>query len=111
MRISDWSSDVCSSDLRHADEAALGKERAHPRAQLLLLRLHLGEAVGAGLLHGVAEAAQRIGRHGGVVGVAALIVGLHDLQRSEQRRVGKECVRTCRSRWSPFHYKKKILTT
>src|SRR3546814_15850809 len=28
-------------------------------------------------------------------------------QRSEERRVGKECVRTCRSRWSPFHYKKK----
>src|SRR3546814_17774683 len=27
--------------------------------------------------------------------------------RSEERRVGKECVRTCRSRWSPYHYKKK----
>src|SRR3546814_11268698 len=27
--------------------------------------------------------------------------------RSEERRVGKECVRTCRSRWSPDHYKKK----
>src|SRR3546814_12603973 len=26
--------------------------------------------------------------------------------RSEERRVGKECVRTCRSRWSPFPYKK-----
>src|SRR3546814_16079047 len=30
------------------------------------------------------------------------------LARSEERRVGKECVRTCRSRWSPDHYKKKI---
>src|SRR3546814_13089853 len=28
--------------------------------------------------------------------------------RSEERRVGKECVSTCRSRWSPNHYKKKI---
>src|SRR3546814_13790452 len=28
-------------------------------------------------------------------------------RRSEERRVGKECVRTCRSRWSPYHYKKK----
>src|SRR3546814_14152831 len=28
--------------------------------------------------------------------------------RSEERRVGKECVSTCRSRWSPDHYKKKI---
>src|SRR3546814_15742371 len=28
--------------------------------------------------------------------------------RSEERRVGKECVSTCRSRWSPYHYKKKL---
>src|SRR3546814_13540456 len=27
-------------------------------------------------------------------------------ERSEERRVGKECVSTCRSRWSPYHYKK-----
>src|SRR3546814_11208704 len=27
-------------------------------------------------------------------------------RRSEERRVGKECVSTCRSRWSPYHYKK-----
>src|SRR3546814_18912076 len=31
--------------------------------------------------------------------------------RSEERRVGKECVSTCRSRWSPSHYKKKKITT
>src|SRR3546814_4986611 len=30
-------------------------------------------------------------------------------RRSEERRVGKECVSTCRSRWSPDHYKNKIL--
>src|SRR3546814_13100410 len=29
------------------------------------------------------------------------------VSRSEERRVGKECVSTCRSRWSPYHYKKK----
>src|SRR3546814_14451825 len=29
--------------------------------------------------------------------------------RSEERRVGKECVSTCRSRWSPYHYKKKSI--
>src|SRR3546814_14259301 len=33
------------------------------------------------------------------------------LERSEERRVGKECVSTCRSRWSPYHYKKKTNTT
>src|SRR3546814_14879268 len=31
----------------------------------------------------------------------------HGAARSEERRVGKECVSTCRSRWSPYHYKKK----
>src|SRR3546814_13728204 len=31
--------------------------------------------------------------------------------RSEERRVGKECVSTCRSRWSTYHLKKKINTT
>src|SRR3546814_12881045 len=31
-------------------------------------------------------------------------------QRSEERRVGKECVSPCRSRWSPHHYKKKTQT-
>src|SRR3546814_15420738 len=30
-------------------------------------------------------------------------------KRSEERRVGKECVSTCRSRWSPYHYKQKNL--
>src|SRR3546814_20200047 len=29
------------------------------------------------------------------------------MNKSEERRVGKECVSTCRSRWSPYHYKKK----
>src|SRR3546814_16864191 len=31
--------------------------------------------------------------------------------RSEERRVGKECVSTCRSRWSPYHYNNKEITT
>src|SRR3546814_12477198 len=33
--------------------------------------------------------------------------GADQRSRSEERRVGKECVSTCRSRWSPYHYKKK----
>src|SRR3546814_14561061 len=32
---------------------------------------------------------------------------LQGQRRSEERRVGKECVSTCRSRWSPYHSKKK----
>src|SRR3546814_11584683 len=34
-----------------------------------------------------------------------------DHRRSEERRGGKECVSTCRSRWSPYHYKKKNKST
>src|SRR3546814_10041077 len=71
MRISDWSSDVCSSDL---------VEIAGPRRGA---RKHVGE-----ILQG-----QRLDQH---------FVG-PSLQRSEERRVGKECVSTCRSRWSPYH--------
>src|SRR3546814_18044611 len=33
------------------------------------------------------------------------------VNRSEERRVGNECVSTCRSRWSPYKYKKKLLTS
>src|SRR3546814_14833676 len=36
---------------------------------------------------------------------------LHRVARSEERRVGKECVSTCRSRWSPYHSKKTQHTT
>src|SRR3546814_5895944 len=43
------------------------------------------------------------GRHG----TGTVVVGINRRQRSEERRVGKECVSTCRSRWSPFHLKKE----
>src|SRR3546814_15373911 len=41
---------------------------------------------------------------------ALLLTGAGIFWRSEERRVGKECVSTCRSRWSPYHYKKKSRT-
>src|SRR3546814_1159625 len=71
MRISDWSSDVCSSDLNldPARGARLGEDM--PRISPLAL-------LPPGRLPAV-------------------------LLRSEERRVGKECVSTCRSRWSPYH--------
>src|SRR3546814_6661117 len=61
MRISDWSSDVCSSDLN--GQSSNGQS-------------------------GRAEV-DRLGRQ--------------RRERSAERRVGKECVSTCRSRWSPYH--------
>src|SRR3546814_16480771 len=42
-----------------------------------------------------------------LAGLPFLDLGSSSSSRSEERRVGKECVSTCRSRWSPFHYKNK----
>src|SRR3546814_12224674 len=80
MRISDWSSDVCSSDLGDVNESAL----AATRARLPWLAVNLATAF-----------------------ISASVIGLFEasIERSEERRVGKECVSTCRSRWSPYHYK------
>src|SRR3546814_7109771 len=77
MRISDWSSDVCSSDLVTVCAVPTAAFLASP-----------------------------------TVGFAPLTAQFTDLSvpglapigsRSEERRVGKECVSTCRSRWSPYH--------
>src|SRR3546814_8040631 len=83
MRISDWSSDVCSSDL--------------------FVEHDTGRACG-----GIAPA-RGIDHDEGVVGDDQIGPGARprrafdEALRSEERRVGKECVSTCRSRWSPYH--------
>src|SRR3546814_15573018 len=90
MRISDWSSDVCSSDLLgpvQDDQIVSGAEDSGAtKAQAE------GNAAALSIL-------SEDGRTG-------LIAAEFDV-RSEERRVGKECVSTCRSRWSPYHLKKK----
>src|SRR3546814_7620926 len=86
MRISDWSSDVCSSDLlaptlgaslvlRHYDRPTLSCSITLERADDRDVPASPGRYVRADQ-HSV---------------------------RSEERSVGKECVSTCRSRWSPYH--------
>src|SRR3546814_21132202 len=47
---------------------------------------------------------------GEATGSKGLVGSVLPSTRSEERRVGKECVSTCRSRWSPYHYKKKHTT-
>src|SRR3546814_20343677 len=92
MRISDWSSDVCSSDLKvaecdiAADRAPVGAEDDFAAHQIGLV----------GILKIAAER-QPVGQ------AAAIEARKCDVVRSEERRVGKECVSTCRSRWSPDH--------
>src|SRR3546814_4791492 len=71
MRISDWSSDVCSSDLFLAIE--MTRRRLASTISFLARR------------------------------ALASPLAMARLMRSEERRVGKECVSTCRSRWSPYH--------
>src|SRR3546814_14903567 len=92
MRISDWSSDVCSSDIARCLLARVARQR-HQRG---------GNAESA-----VALLRNLIGRALDRAGVAEFGDLVECLKRSEERRVGKECVSTCRSRWSPYHYKKK----
>src|SRR3546814_7929694 len=87
MRISDWSSDVCSSDLLVAlDDIVLVLLEQLVGLQRVLDVVNDGD---------VLDVVKRAFRQD-----AALA---QQLLRSEERRVGKECVSTCRSRWSPYH--------
>src|SRR3546814_18319030 len=105
LRISDWSSDVCSSDL-HAPAFIDQSDDLHEIDLILdhpdALALNLLGQFWSGELQLVLHL------HLGNVRIGALLEGNDDLgASSEERRVGKECVSTCRSRWSPYHYKKK----
>src|SRR3546814_20322241 len=100
MRISDWSSDVCSSDLIGA------------RTQVRYLD-QVGEdiiAVEAQQWVAVDQDGGNTGDHHHIIGDAARQAGFEhdpqqggDTRRSEERRVGKACVSTVISRWSPYH--------
>src|SRR3546814_3595550 len=93
MRISDWSSDVCSSDL--SDE----------KAEIVKI-LNNGNVAGMPVLrtmqNGKGELQPRAFQVFGPKVLASR--GSYDDQaRSEERRVGKECVSTCRHRWSQYN--------
>src|SRR3546814_1294533 len=83
MRISDWSSDVCSSDLSSkcstvSNEMTTSNEASDKFTLAALLSTKLRFSCAEYVLRAYST-------------------------RSEERRVGKECVSTCRSRWSPYH--------
>src|SRR3546814_7177664 len=89
MRIRDWSSDVCSSDL-----SVHGNRR--------------GKLAAAGLRQAAARSATRrcqgdLADRRQAQAEADCLCVVPSGYRSEERRVGKECVSTCRSRWSPYH--------
>src|SRR3546814_13334308 len=109
VRISDWSSDVCSSDLAgdYADAAEF--------FEALSLRA-LGDTEMTGLDPSeftLNRALQKsnLGEFAEADRLFADALALPTRARSEERRVGKECVSTCRSRWLPVHYKQKQYNT
>src|SRR3546814_6630036 len=105
MRISDWSSDVCSSDLSLRPAPALWTRVGGDALDLATLALGVR--------------GNRRQRRNAVAAMAAVAgIGVLDMVcatataretrrdttgRSEERRGGKECVSTCRSRWSPYN--------
>src|SRR3546814_16714391 len=97
MRISDWSSDVCSSDLFEPFDPSTMDEDA----------FLVGPDRHAAYLEGEVEQLLDVDD----VFAKNLTTVLRDYSLdetdvwggSEERRVGKECVSTCRSRWSPYH--------
>src|SRR3546814_11639983 len=98
MRISDWSSDVCSSDLEQ--QVFPGQSAQHVIAAAAIESVGRG---GAGQTVVASTSGQfRLGL--GRRFLRAIVLGSVSADvRSEERRVGKECVSTVRSRWSPYH--------
>src|SRR3546814_19656314 len=117
MRISDWSSDVCSSDLVEEPYIAAGtvssfsqqglpvaiewafarvEERGAMQALWTKLRDRAGDDRDACLPIGMGAAVENTGAMRGDIGAP-------EGERSEERSVGKECVSTCRHRGSPYH--------
>src|SRR3546814_11474643 len=99
MRISDWSSDVCSSDLLH--HADLAQAEALLRAFLRAAR-----ESGAGcvrIIHG--KGLHSDSRIPPLKNLVDRMLRQRADVRSEERRVGTACVDTCRSWWSPYHLK------
>src|SRR3546814_20838787 len=99
MRISDWSSDVCSSDLESTvayGDKGVGTNHTLPtgRAARYTGGLWVGKFLKTLTWQRLTpEASRRI---------APLMARICEAERSEARRAGKECVGTCQSRWSPY---------
>src|SRR3546814_13363887 len=96
MRISDWSSDVCSSDLatttaNRVDALPDTPTFAEKGVKDFLVQSWFGINAPAGTPASITQTLNQ-----------ALNDALKKPERSEERRVGKECVSTCRSRWSPY---------
>src|SRR3546814_15504235 len=100
MRISDWSSDVCSSDLEGVSQTRFVVQRTITH----LRHRWQGAIRGPLFIRGMkmpAEGPRTSDGQAFLPRKAREARGATNSPRSEERRVGKECVSTCRSRWSP----------
>src|SRR3546814_18459921 len=113
MRISDWSSDVCSSDLRNF-AAYLGQHLFACSTVCCVIDVIRGHQYGLSpwwrdkrnIIIGIAcrprfVADEPVWRQPCFQGLGTGLI--HRKPRSEESRVGQECVSTCKSRWSPYH--------
>src|SRR3546814_3252864 len=113
MRISDWISDVCSSDLKLIGSFSLkapdipivstvtgswltDEEASNPAYWAKQARVTVNYS---SAIQFIENEKKPIYLEIGIGSVCSTFVR----QRSEERRVGKECVSKCRSRWSPYH--------
>src|SRR3546814_14900927 len=102
MRISDWSSDVCSSDLDangNVDVEDIRARAAKHADRLAAIMITYPSTHGV-FEEDVVEICEIVHKHGGQVYTDGANM------RSEERRVGKDSDSTWRSRWTPDHYKK-----
>src|SRR3546814_16184691 len=107
MRISDWSSDVCSSDLiRDQNQPGSGTESIFNALSTTPFNAYPA-------LNPDGSLGGNVNYNNNIYGQSVLSGYMNEvysdgfvdlgLKRSEERRVGKECVRTCRSGWLPYN--------
>src|SRR3546814_13281552 len=107
MRISDWSSDVCSSDLPWVGHPVAWVRATNDPNRVIPIAIGTDHSVNLArniylafkMMTGVRPdvGVRAMAKFSGIVGIAAS----PPPYRSEERRVGNECVSTCKSRWSP----------
>src|SRR3546814_16667195 len=100
MRISDWSSDVCSSDLQRANLLSVAQRIWRPEDRSGATDEGPGEGEPAASPCDIGPDAGQADIAGGCPGKLLSPARRRRCIRSEARRVGKECVSPCSNRWS-----------